>query len=95
MTVKIIIKRKVPRIKEQDLLPLIKELRILTNRQKGYISGETLRRIDRPGETVVISTWETAEDWKRWVTSQERAALQGKIDILLGQRTEYQIYNHV
>jgi len=94
MTVKIVIKRKVPEEKEKELLPLIKQLRILTTRQRGYISGETLRRIDKAGETVVVSTWETVEDWKRWVTSQERSALQGKIDTLLGQETEYQIYTH-
>ncbi len=95
MTVKIVIKRKVPRDKEKDLLPLIKKLRIRTTRQKGYISGETLKRIDKPGETVVVSTWETAEDWNLWVNSQERAGLQNKIDALLGEETKYEIYSHI
>lgn len=94
MTVKIVIKRKVPKDKEKELLPLIKELRIATIRQASYISGETLQRIDKPGETVVVSTWETAEDWNRWVTSRERSALQAKIDNLLGRKTEYKIYSH-
>jgi heme-degrading monooxygenase HmoA len=94
MTVKIVIKRTVPNDKEKDLLPLIKELRILTTRQDGYISGETLQRIDKPGETVVVSTWETAEAWNRWVNSPERTVLQEKIDILLGKETEYEIYSH-
>jgi heme-degrading monooxygenase HmoA len=94
MTVKIVIKRKVSKDREKELLPLIKELRILTTSQNGYISGETLQRIDKPGETVVVSTWETVEDWNRWVNSQERAALQNKIDILLGQETKYEIYSH-
>lgn len=95
MTVKIVIKRNVPRVKEKDLLPLIKELRIATTQQAGYISGETLRRIDKPGETVVISTWETAEDWNRWVTNPERLMLQAKIDTLLGRETKYKIYGHI
>ena len=94
MTVKIVIKRKVPKDREKELLPLIKELRILTTRQKGYISGETLQRIDKPGETVVVSTWETVADWNRWVKSQERARLQNKIDRLLGKETQYRIYSH-
>lgn len=94
MTVKIVIKRKVPKDREKELLPLIKDLRILTTRQKGYISGETLHRIDKPGETVVVSTWETVEDWTRWVNSQERAVLQHKIDTLLGKETQYEIYSH-
>ena len=94
MTVKIVIKRKVPKDREKELLPLIKELRILTTRQKGYISGETLQRIDKPGETVVVSTWETVEDWNHWVNSQDRARLQNKIDTLLGKETKYEIYSH-
>jgi heme-degrading monooxygenase HmoA len=94
MTVKIVIKRTVPRDKEKELLPLIKQLRILTTRQEGYISGETLQRIDKPGETVVVSTWETVEDWNRWVKSPDRARLQNKIDGLLGKATKYKIYSY-
>ena len=94
MAVKIVIKRMVPKNKEKELLPLIKELRIATTRQAGYISGETLQRIDKPGETVVVSTWERVEDWNRWVSSPGRAILQQKIDTLLGQETEYEIYSH-
>jgi quinol monooxygenase YgiN len=94
MTVKIVIRRNVPKNKEKELLPLIKELRIATTRQPGYISGETLQRIDKPGETVVVSTWEGLEDWDRWVNRPERSILQEKIDTLLGQETEYEIYSH-
>ncbi|MGD8667102.1 MAG: antibiotic biosynthesis monooxygenase [Desulfobacterales bacterium] len=95
MTVKIVIKRIVPKNKESSLLPLIKALRIATTKQDGYISGETLQRIDKPGETVVVSTWESAEDWNRWVRNPERIQLQEKIDALLGKETEYTIYSHV
>ena len=95
MTIKIVIKRKVPQERERFLLPLIKELRIATTQQQGYISGETLRRIDNPNETVVVSTWETTDDWKRWVSSSERSALQQKIDTLLGKETEYEIFSHI
>jgi heme-degrading monooxygenase HmoA len=94
MTVKIVIRRKVPKDKEKELLPLIKELRMATTRQAGYISGETLQRIDKPGETLVVSIWERAEDWNRWITSPERSVLQTKIDTLLGKETEYEIYSH-
>jgi heme-degrading monooxygenase HmoA len=94
MTVKIVIKRIVPQDRELELLPLVKELRILTLRQNGYISGETLRRIDKPGETVVVSTWESTEDWNQWVKSPGRAAIQEKIDTLLGKETTYEIYSH-
>jgi heme-degrading monooxygenase HmoA len=42
---------------------------------------------------LVISTWESAEDWNRWAKSQERNEVQGKIDTLLGWKTEYGIFH--
>ena len=94
MSVKIIIKRKVPKNLEKELLPLIKKLRILTTKQPGYISGETMNRADKPGQSLVISTWQTSENWEKWLNSQERKAIQDQIDTLLGEKTEYEIYGH-
>ena len=94
MAVKIFIKRQVAEDKEKDLTLLLTELRTLTMKQPGYISGETLRRFDKPGETLVISTWQSVDDWREWVLSKERTELQDKIDLLLGEKTEYEIYVH-
>ena len=62
--------------------------------QDGYISGETLRRVDRPGENIVISTWQSMNKWRKWVLSEERAKLQDRIDHILGEKTEYGIYTY-
>ena len=94
MSIKIIIKRKVPKDMEKELLPLIKKLRILTTKQAGYISGETLDRVDKPGQSLVISTWQSVEDWNNWVNSTERKAIQDNIDKLLGEKTEYELYGY-
>ena len=94
MSIKIIIKRNVPKDMEKELLPLIKELRILTTKQQGYISGETLDRVDKPGRSLVISTWQSVEDWQNWLNSTERKAIQENIDRLLGEKTEYEVYGH-
>ena len=94
MSIKIIIKRKVPKDKEKEVLPLIKELRTLTTKQEGYISGETLDRVDKPGQSLVISTWQSVEDWNNWLNSTERKAIQDNIDKLLGEKTEYELYGH-
>jgi len=32
------------------------------------------------------------DDWRAWVLSEERAETQEKIDYLLGEKTEYEIY---
>ncbi|MDY6793281.1 MAG: antibiotic biosynthesis monooxygenase family protein [Thermodesulfobacteriota bacterium] len=94
MTVKIIIKRMVPENNIKYLTALLKQLRALANNQPGYISGETLRNFENPQENLVISSWQSIDDWKNWLNSKERAEIQEKIDLLLGEKTEYQIYHY-
>lgn len=93
MNVKILIRRKGTNVNAVALSTLLKKLRSLTLDQPGYISGETLRRIDDMDETMVISTWQSLEDWNRWVNDPHRAEIQDEIDRLLGQETEYAMYN--
>jgi heme-degrading monooxygenase HmoA len=92
MTVKIFIKRKVSSAQVLDLTVLLKKLRSLTLSQSGYIYGETLKRVDRQDESMVISTWRSLEDWNAWVNNSERVAIQNEIDRLLGEKTEYAVY---
>lgn len=92
MTVKILIKRNVNDDIILDLTVLLKKLRSLTLSQSGYISGETLKRIDKSNECLVISTWRSAEYWNAWVNNPQRIAIQTEIDSLLGKETEYAIY---
>lgn len=92
MTVKIFIKRKMAETNIIELTILLKKLRGLTLNQPGYISGETLKRIDKQGESMVISTWRSIEDWNNWVNNSKRMVIQTEIDMLLGKETEYAIY---
>lgn len=92
MTVKIFIKRNVQEKNITELTMLLKRLRSLTLNQPGYISGETLRRIDNPNECMVISTWRSVEDWNNWVNNEKRLEIQTEVDKLLGQETEYAVY---
>ena len=93
MAIKVFIKRAVPEHKLEALKPLLKTVRNLAMDQPGYISGETFRRVDRPGESMVISTWQSLDDWRKLVLSEERAEAQEKIDYLLGEKTEFEIYS--
>ena len=63
--------------------------------QPGYISGETLRSLDNPEEYLVVSKWETADEWKKWLHSKERRDIQGQVDSLLGEKTFYEIFESV
>lgn len=95
MAVKVFIKRTVPPGLENELNGYLKLMRsIITNNREGYMYGETLKRVDQPGEYLVISTWQNLDAWNAWFKTQERKEVQDKIDTLLGKSTEYQIYTY-
>jgi heme-degrading monooxygenase HmoA len=94
MAVKILIRRIVPANKARQMIPLFREMRTLANEQPGYITGETMRNLENPDEFLVVSTWETSDDWNRWVQSKEREQIQSQIDDLLGGKTNYEIFHY-
>lgn len=94
MAVKILIKRKVAADKASQLKELVMQLRSLSMKQPGYVSGESLRNVDRQNEYLVISTWDSLSAWKDWQSSKERAKIHSQIDALLGQKTEYEVYEY-
>ena len=94
MAVKVLITRTVPLDKAKEMLRLFGEIRTLAIAQPGYISGETLRSCDQPDVFLVVSTWQTPDDWEEWLLSKERQAVQGKIDVLLGGNTTYEMFDY-
>jgi hypothetical protein len=69
------------------------EIRALATYQRAYISGETLSDIEQPGECLVINKWKRVEEWNKWFHCQERAKIEGKIETLTGEKTEYHLYS--
>jgi len=94
MAIKILIKRSVSENKAKDMIPLVRQLRILATNQPGYISGETLKSFDVPDTFLVISTWRSSDDWEKWLLSKERQKVQANIDSLLGGNTEYEMFHY-
>jgi heme-degrading monooxygenase HmoA len=94
MAVKILINRKIPADKARPMIPLFRKMRAMATHQPGYISGETLKRLDSPDEFLVISTWNSSDDWKNWLESADRKKIQNEIDQLLGGETVYEIYHY-
>jgi heme-degrading monooxygenase HmoA len=94
MAVRILIKRNVPDSKTKVLMPLFGQLRNLATTQPGYISGETLKRLDKSGEYLVISTWQSIDSWREYVVSRERNEIQFEIDARLTEDTTYEIYQY-
>jgi heme oxygenase (mycobilin-producing) len=92
--IRIHIRRRVSEDNQQSLMKLIHQMRSAIVGNPGYVSGETLKRIDQPGEILVVSKWQSRYYWKQWYASREREALQADIDQLLGAQTQYEIYEY-
>ena len=93
MAIDVMIKRRVEQGHQaKELVPLILHLRALATYQPGYISGTTLSNLEHPDECLVVSRWESIDDWNRWRQSKQRSAIEQKIEKLTGEKTEYDIY---
>ena len=93
MAVSIIIKRNV-KDKETaaQLAPFIVQLRSRASTQPGFLTGQTFSCLDCEGEYLVISTWNTLEDWNLWMHTEECLIIQRKAEELLGTKTVYRYY---
>ena len=92
--IKIHVRRNIPENKKEDVMLLIIKLRSMSMGKPGYISGETLKRVDTPGESLVVTKWQSAHYWNQWFQSAERSEIQNKIDQLLAEATQYEIYEY-
>ncbi len=73
---------------------MLRELRSKAIPSKGYISGETLRAQDDPQNYVVITTWQSIEEWKAWEKNPERKKIQAKIEKWMARPTKTKIYSY-
>ncbi len=94
MTVRVIIEREVEPGREASLQYLMMQARSKALKAKGYISGETLRALDNPNKFLVLSNWNSTEDWKAWESDPERAKLQMEMATLLLGKEKCTIYTH-
>jgi heme-degrading monooxygenase HmoA len=92
MMVKVMIKRHIKEGKEAEVLELLKKLRFIVLDQEGYISGETLISTDNPLKLIVISTWESIDDWTRWRTSDARAQIESQLETLQAEPSLYESF---
>ena len=92
--IRIHIRRTVSEDKKEELKTLVNKLRSITMGTPGYIAGETLKRIDKTDESLVVTKWQSLFYWNQWFESKERAEIQSQIDRLLGEQTRYEIYEY-
>jgi quinol monooxygenase YgiN len=92
MAVKVIIERSVSPDNQGEIAELLKDLRAKAIHQPGYVSGETLFSVDRPGTHLVISTWENLRDWKGWEKEPQRQEIVHKIEALLNSPSKVSVF---
>lgn len=85
MTIRVLIEREIEPGQESRLLQILTQARARAMKAKGYISGETLRSAEDPNKFLVLSNWNSVEDWKSWEKAPERAALKQDLAPLLRQ----------
>jgi heme-degrading monooxygenase HmoA len=89
--VKVLLERTIRGQNVGQIVRLLRQLRILAMQQPGYISGETLHGVDDPNFYLVISTWESSEQWQRWLDNPERQKLSAEIDSYLESPTRMRV----
>jgi len=93
MAVKILIKRKFKDGNLRAASRLLINHRNGAMEQPGYISSETMQRLEDPNQITVISMWKNIEAWEAWKSSEMRLANENEAkDLLVGQ-TEYEHYS--
>jgi len=95
MAVHVVIKRKFRMNQPEEILPLLKELNLRAKDQPGYISTATLQSTEDLGDYLVVSVWETIEDWNKWFLNPQRKEIQDQVDSLIGERTFYEVFRPV
>ena len=93
--IRVIIERHCLPDKEDELHNLLIDLRGRAVRQRGYISGETLKSTIDPTHWLVISTWVTEASWKAWETTPERQEIENKVKTLLAAPDKVAVFSFV
>lgn len=90
MLAKILIRRRFKDGNTPQIIKLLNDLRGLALSQQGYQSGETLMKHGSPNEMVVISTWNTMDDWYRWRENPERKNFEDMLELYQEKPTQYE-----
>ena len=92
MVAKILIKRRFKDGNTPQIVALLNEIRALALNHPGYQSGQTLIKNGYPNNMVVISTWQSLEEWHRWRDNPERKKYEAMLEVYQERPTEYDEY---
>ena len=93
MAVKIFIKRKFKDGNMRAASRLLINNRKGAMQQPGYISSETMQRLEDPNQITVTSMWQDINSWETWKNSEARVANENEVKNVLAEPTEYEYYS--
>jgi heme-degrading monooxygenase HmoA len=92
MIAKILIKRRFREGNTSQIITILNDIRRLAMSWPGYQSGETLIKNGFPNDMVVISTWNSMEEWQAWKACTERKKFEAMLEVYQVGPTEYEEY---
>ena len=92
--VKILLERSIKGKHVGKIVQLLRQLRVMAMQQPGYVGGETLHAFDDPNYHLVISTWESLDQWQAWFNNPERQKMQAEIDGYLESPTVMRVFTY-
>jgi heme-degrading monooxygenase HmoA len=92
MAIKVVHQRRIRLENKEELGTLLAKLRTAAVSQPGYLSGETLVALDDQDSHLVISNWQTLQEWRAWENNQERRVLIAMIDKLLVEPATVRVF---
>ena len=91
MSVKILIRRKFKREALKNASAMLIKARTNAMGNQGYISTETLVNYDDPQSVLILSMWQSKDDWDRYRDSDTRKEHEDKYADMFEGSTEYEI----
>jgi len=93
--IRVIIERRIKPGTHPQMERLLIERRAEAMKYKGYISGETLQSTNDLNHVIIISSWQTEDDWKSWHNSLARHKMDEKIRELLIEPEKVSMFEFV
>ena len=91
MSVKILIRRKFKKEALKNASAMLIKARTNAMGNQGYISTETLVNYDDPQSVIILSMWQSKDDWDRYRDSDTRKEHEDKYANMFEGSTEYEI----
>lgn len=92
MIVKVFIRRHLKEGNDREAFSLLKKIRLKAMEYEGYISGDTLVNTNDLQEIMVISTWQSLDNWNTWKESEDRKTIDAPLDALQTTPTSYESF---